>query len=210
MGTRPRRREPRQERSRAMVARILDAGLAVLLEHGYDRASTGRVAACAGISPGSLYQYFEDKHELLAEVIERETERLRTRISGAFVRHLAEASVLEIVRANVVTLLDTFEANAGLLRVLYEQLPPSADAHRTEFKHRVDELMTTALRLRVRGPGGERVDAIAWVLVRAVENVTINYVLDPPAIGRDAVIDELTTLISTYLTGSLEDSARDA
>ena len=183
MSSKPPRRAPRQQRSRAMVERILDAGLAVLVEHGYERAGTGRVAAQAGVSPGSLYQYFADKHELLARVIERETERLRTRISRAFVRHLGEPTPERIVRANVVTLLDTFEANAGLLRVVYEQLPPSADAHRTDFKHRVDELVATALQLQTRG--GERVEAIAWVLVRTVENVAINYVLDPPPLGRD-------------------------
>ena len=202
MTARPRgqvRREPSQQRSRAMVERIITAGHAVLLEHGYERASTGRIAAAAGISPGSLYQYFPDKHAVLTQVIDRYTDRLRTRVSRAFVHNLSAPSPAESVRGSVNALLDAFEANAGLIRVLYEQLPPTADTHRAEFKHRIDELVTTALLLHDRGRSGEPIDAIAWVLVRTVENLTISYVLDPPPLGRETVVDELTRLITGYL-----------
>ncbi|MFR9728362.1 TetR/AcrR family transcriptional regulator [Saccharopolyspora sp. MS10] len=195
---RPMRREPAQERSRAMVARILAAGHAVLLRHGYDRASTGRIAEAAGVSPGSLYQYFPDKHALLGEVIDQHTDRLRTRVSRAFVANLAGRSVVEAVRGNVIALLEAFEQNAGLLRVIYEQLPPAADTRRTDFKHRVDELVTTALLLHGGGRGGQA-DAVAWVLVRTVENLTISYVLDPPGIDRETAVEEITRLLTGYL-----------
>ena len=170
-----------------------------MLEHGYDRASTGRIAAEARVSPGSLYQYFPDKHAVLARVIERSADRLRTRISGAFVNALDRPSLRDAVRANVLALLDAFEANDGLLRVLYEQLPGNADAHRADFERRIDELVTTALLFQNRGRGGAPLDAIAWILVRTVENLTISYVLDRPPIGRDTVAEEVTTLITGYL-----------
>lgn len=195
----PERRQPRQQRSREMVDRIIDAGHTVMLEHGYDRASTGRIAAEARISPGSLYQYFPDKHAVLARVIERSADRLRTRISSAFVSALDTPSLRDGVRANVLALLDSFEANDGLLRVLYEQLPRNADTHRADFERRIDELVTTALLFQNRGRGGEPLDAIAWILVRTVENLTISYVLDRPPIGRDTVVEEITTLITDYL-----------
>ncbi|GAB2675493.1 TetR/AcrR family transcriptional regulator [Saccharopolyspora gloriosae] len=195
---RPVRREPRQERSRAMVERILDAGHAVLLEHGYDRASTSRIAAAAEISPGSLYQYFPDKHVLLAQVIDRSTDRMHARISSAFVGNLAGGSLTGAVRGNVLALLDAFEENAGLVRVLHEQLPPAADTRRGDFKQRIDELVTTTLLLHDGGRGG-RVDAVAWVLVRTVEYLTISYVLDRPRIDRDTVVDEITGLLTGYL-----------
>ncbi len=68
MTTRPPspRRTPRQDRSRAMVDRILDAGQEMLIAHGYDGASTNRIATAAGISPGSLYQYFPNKDAIAA------------------------------------------------------------------------------------------------------------------------------------------------
>jgi AcrR family transcriptional regulator len=67
----PRRRNaPQQQRSRLMVERIVDAGSAVLIQQGYDGATTNRIAEAAGISPGSLYQYFPNKEAIIAEVVE--------------------------------------------------------------------------------------------------------------------------------------------
>ena len=182
-----------------MVERIIDAGHTVMLEHGYDRASTGRIAAEARISPGSLYQYFPDKHAVLTRVIERSTDRLRTRVSRAFVNTLDAPSLRDGVRANVLALLDAFEVNDGLLRVLYEQLPRNADTHRADFERRIDELVTTALLFQNRGRGGEPLDAIAWILVRTVENLTISYALERPPIERATVVEEITTLVTDYL-----------
>lgn len=63
--TRP-RKLPKQERSRVTVEAILDATALVLVREGYDRASTKRVAGVAGVSIGSLYQYFPNKESLVA------------------------------------------------------------------------------------------------------------------------------------------------
>jgi AcrR family transcriptional regulator len=64
MPRRPRttpRKKPRQQRSQDTVECILDATARVLCATGYDRASTNRVAMAAGVSVGSLYQYFPSK-----------------------------------------------------------------------------------------------------------------------------------------------------
>ncbi len=60
-----------------MVERIIAAGQTVLLRDGYEKASTNRVAGEAGISPGSLYQYFPDKESVLAAVIDRHAAMLK-------------------------------------------------------------------------------------------------------------------------------------
>lgn len=59
------RKEPQQERSRQMREDILAASVRVLRKEGALRFTTPRVAAAAGISVGSLYQYFPNKHALL-------------------------------------------------------------------------------------------------------------------------------------------------
>lgn len=193
-----------------MVERILDAGRSVLLERGYEGASTNRVAAAAGISPGSLYQYFPDKGALLAEVLDRYVDGLEARISRAFLGTLGAPTSPESVRHNVVTLLDAFGEHPGLLRVLVEQLPRSGGSRRAGFARRIDELAATALRSHHAGshhagsrrPGGRRpVDAVAWIVVRTVEHVTISYVLEQPPIAREALVDELTELVVGYLNG---------
>ncbi|HWN32402.1 MAG TPA: helix-turn-helix domain-containing protein, partial [Pseudonocardia sp.] len=65
-----------------MVERIIDAATRVLSEHGYDGASTNRIAATAGISSGSLYQYFPNKDAIVTAVLERFSDQLVARIDA--------------------------------------------------------------------------------------------------------------------------------
>ena len=64
------RRRPRQARAQATVDAIIQATARVLIEDGYDRASTNRIAQAAGVSIGSLYQYFPSKEALVAALVE--------------------------------------------------------------------------------------------------------------------------------------------
>ncbi|HVN27197.1 MAG TPA: helix-turn-helix domain-containing protein, partial [Candidatus Binataceae bacterium] len=70
------RKSASQERSRATVDALLEATARVLIKEGYDRASTNRIAEVAGVSIGSLYQYFPSKEALVAAVIDRHTEEI--------------------------------------------------------------------------------------------------------------------------------------
>src|SRR5260370_17574340 len=67
----PRRKAPSQERARATVDAILEATARVLVADGFDGASTNRIAQTAGVSVGTLYQYFPSKESLVAELIDR-------------------------------------------------------------------------------------------------------------------------------------------
>ena len=62
---------PRQARSIDTVHAILDAGIQVLEREGVELFSTNRVAEVAGVSPGSLYQYFANKEMILTGIVER-------------------------------------------------------------------------------------------------------------------------------------------
>ena len=66
-----RRRMPRQARSLHTVDVILTAAAQVLVERGYAKTSTNHVAKIAGVSIGSLYQYFRNKDELILAVVDR-------------------------------------------------------------------------------------------------------------------------------------------
>ena len=70
------RKSASQERSRATVDALLEATARVLLKEGYDRASINRIAEVAGVSIGSLYQYFPSKEALVAAVIDRHTREI--------------------------------------------------------------------------------------------------------------------------------------
>ena len=62
------RKKPKQKRSKLMVNNILEASIRVLKQHPYHQFTTNRVAEAAGISIGSLYQYFPNKQSILLEL----------------------------------------------------------------------------------------------------------------------------------------------
>lgn len=66
------KRSPQQRRSRDRVDRIIRAAAQIIITDGYTRFSTNAVAAKAGVGIASVYEYFDDKHDLLVAVLERE------------------------------------------------------------------------------------------------------------------------------------------
>ncbi|MBE9373749.1 TetR/AcrR family transcriptional regulator [Saccharopolyspora sp. HNM0983] len=71
-----RRRMPKQQRSRELVGRILSTAGELFAERGYAETTTNAVADRAGVSVGSLYQFFADKDEILTALQEEWTTRL--------------------------------------------------------------------------------------------------------------------------------------
>ncbi len=65
------RKKPVQKRSRLMVDSIIEATGKVIAEEGLDAVTTNRVAEIAGISNGSLYQYFHDRNDLIEALLEK-------------------------------------------------------------------------------------------------------------------------------------------
>ena len=100
------RREPNQRRSRERVERILAAAAALIAEKGSDAMRMGEVAAKAGVSVGSLYQYFPDK----AAIIRRLAERYNAEGQACIQAALATPRSMKELRAAFMGLVDTYYA----------------------------------------------------------------------------------------------------
>jgi AcrR family transcriptional regulator len=70
------RKNPKQERSQTLVGAVLEASARILDLNGYARLTTNKVAELAGVSIGSLYQYFPGKDALMAAVLERHVNQI--------------------------------------------------------------------------------------------------------------------------------------
>jgi AcrR family transcriptional regulator len=99
------RKSPVQARSSASVDAIHQATIQVLLAVGKERLTTTRVAARAGVSVGTLYQYFPNKSSLLQSVLRKHLESVTRAVEevcashkGAPLHHMAEALVAEFFR----------------------------------------------------------------------------------------------------------------
>ena len=64
------RKRPQQQRSRELVQALIDATAKVIQQQGLDNTTTARIAEAAGVSVGSLYQYFGDKESLIEALME--------------------------------------------------------------------------------------------------------------------------------------------
>jgi AcrR family transcriptional regulator len=122
------RKVPTQERSKRMIATILDAAEKVMVRVGYETFTTNHVAEEAGISVGSVYQYFPDKHALVAYLLEHQ---VRT-IAGLAIASMMSRSAPLTLRQFAVSFLreqiDRSLDRAGLLtamRPLVEELAMS-------------------------------------------------------------------------------------
>ncbi len=116
------RKSPTQSRSAETVAVIVEAAARVLEERGFEGFNTNIIAERAGVSIGSLYQYFRNKDSLLASLIEREAEPFLSTLQQipadisfqAALRTLIEASVQQQMRRpELARLLDFAERQAS-------------------------------------------------------------------------------------------------
>jgi AcrR family transcriptional regulator len=183
-----------------MVTRILDACQQTLIEHGYDGASTNRIAATAGISPGSLYQYFPNKDAIVAAVIDRYSDEVTSRVAAQVAGQLDQPAAAA-ARIMLATLLDALDVHPQFLRTVVEQVPRlDFTGKLSAFEQRISDMITAYLMLhRDTVRSGMPLDAAAWILVRTVEHLTVRYVLDRPPIPREHFLDELTQLSLNYL-----------
>ena len=192
-----------QGRSRATVDALIEATARILIKEGYDRASTNKIAAMAGVSIGSLYQYFPSKEALMAAVIERHTQDLSQVARDAFVK-VAELPIEIAARELVKAGIDGHRVNPKLHRVLDEQVP------RTGQLERVDAVVQNAcmsFRDYLEAHRDEidvaDLDLAAFILVTTLEALTHSAVLHRPDLVADervgAFVEEATRLVLRYL-----------
>ena len=182
-----------------MVAAILEGAARVFVRSGYARATTNRIAEAAGISVGSLYQYFPSKDAIAVELLRRYRETLL----GLVHRHLEQAqdsSLESVVRALVGAILRAEGIDPGLHRVLVEQvLRTSARAEMIGFEEKVEGIVADAIRAAGGRLYAQAPDVTAFVLVRAVLGTVHSAVVDRPAVNGPALEAELTRLVVRFL-----------
>lgn len=111
--------EPRQERSRESLRKLLKAAAEVLGQHGLDGTTIPRIADHAGLTPGAVYRRFHDKDALLEAailgILERQKERIRTSTTPTTAVRIPLAVLAEQAIGGMVTV---YRAHAPLLRAM--------------------------------------------------------------------------------------------
>lgn len=112
------RKRPRQARSAVTVDAIFEATIQVLLVEGMHRLTTTRVAERAGVSVGTMYQYFPHKQALLYALNERYLDRLAQRVEAVCLRHHG-VTTPAMVEALVTAYWEAKTERSDVTRALY-------------------------------------------------------------------------------------------
>lgn len=199
------RKSASQERSRATVEALVEATARILVKEGFDKASTNRIAEVAGVSVGSLYQYFPSKEALVAAVVDRHqqeiTETVRSELADVFVLPVEEA-----VRQLVAVAVRAHRVDPRLHNVLAEQIPRVGKLENlATFNRENFALFKTYLEGHTDELRVDDLELASFICVTTIEALTHNAVLHHSKTlsdeAMDKLIDEGARLISGYLMG---------
>jgi len=190
------RKEPCQARSRATVEFIVRAGARVLGDRGWTGFTTNEVAEVAGVSIGSIYQYFPDKRALMDAIRRRHLDDVL-----AVLRDVDRCGqplnqrVDDLVRGMIAA----HSIHPALHRVLLDEVPGDAgtrSAHRAfqaEYRERYRALVAMSGRADEAAA-----DVVVQVLSAAVEGV-IHSAARTGTLKSPALKRELVRMIHAYL-----------
>jgi len=172
MSSSGRRRIPMQSRSRQKVDAILDGAAQVLVQVGFEKASTNRIARASGVSIGTLYQYFDCKEAVCDALAERTVERVLNNLTQALAPARDFEGVFEALRRRAAESLPTTPA---LLRLLSE-VPESGMRVRLDAaKPVIAELLVRAMKRQSDSfPGLVDLEDTAMILVNAGEGLLLS------------------------------------
>lgn len=196
------RKTASQERSRLTVASLLDATARILVREGFDKASTNRIAAVAGVSVGSLYQYFPSKEALVAALIDRHNQQVMGAVRGELAEALGKP-VEDAVRRLVAIAVKAHRIDPKLHRVLSEQIPRVGRLEKmATFNREYFELFGAYLEGRRDEIHATDLELAAFVCVTSIEALAHNAVLHHGLVSDEAtasLVDEATRLVVGYL-----------
>ena len=194
------RKTPRQARSRATVDALLEATTRVLAEQGYERTTTNRIAQVAGVSVGSLYQYFPNKDAIITGLVDRHVERLR-RLFAETLLGVADAPLEVAAGALVHAVVAIHRAHPALNRVVLEQVPRMGLTHTVDaFDDFAVQLIAGYMRRRADELRPKNLELAAWVLMRTLQPLVHAAVRQGPERFDDPeFLAETTALIVGYL-----------
>jgi AcrR family transcriptional regulator len=196
------RKNASQDRSRATVEALVEATARILVKEGFDKASTNRIAEAAGVSVGSLYQYFPSKEALVVAVIDRHNQETMRLVRSAL-NEVAGQPVERVIPKMVAVAIQAHRINPKLHRVLTEQIPRTGQLENVEafnreyfslFRNYLDNCSDT---LRPKDLG-----LATYLCVTSMEAVVHNAVLRNEKLTDEqaqALVNDVSRMIVGYL-----------
>lgn len=195
------RKVPQQQRAQFTVDCILKAAESIILKSGYDAATTNNIAEVAGVSIGSLYQYFASKEAIAAALVESAVMNATEVLRDCLIENMAkplEKSAREIIRTILETRkkysfiflrlprevpkLGRLSRNVTTEKFLYNTIRAYYQHHRTEIK--VEDLEVAMF-------------VAEHIIVGSIDAYLDN---NAPVVTDDQLVEQLSDAFVKYLT----------
>lgn len=196
------KKQPVQARARATVDTLLEATTRILASEGYEAVTTNRVAEVAGVSIGSLYEYFPNKQSLVAAALARVMREIAAEVTQSLRTALA---LPEQPRAGIDywmrAMMQALDRRRALLRVALREvpflweIPEVRDLHDT-LQHIAQEGRHKSQRV----VHFEDPEASTYLLMTMVWSAILQAVLyAPPHLSRERLVRTLVDMVLKLL-----------
>jgi AcrR family transcriptional regulator len=198
------RRQPRQQRGKDRVQKILAAAAIVFEEVGYSAATTHLIAAKAGTAIGSLYQFFPDKAAIFQAMELYHVDRVKTMWAKASVVDLAQQSLRSTIHLLVQSVIEIFDDPVS--RVVFIQFFESREIFQAiddSFTQEAIEFMAGILKQR--NPQLSQAQLLAEVCVHSSNALILQMLRSHDAIHVQQLTQQTEDLIVSYLESYVGD-----
>ena len=189
------RREPKQQRSRQTVEAVREAVQRVVRRHGAGAITTNRVAEAAGISIGSLYQYFPNKQAIFMALHDRHVDKVRHVIERT-IAHCTSASLEEFTRELVEGLANVHSEDAELHELVSVAVPGGANGFKSALQAVFEQVISPTKQDRYTP---EETKRMLFVLPHMVEALVHGVAHQTQAVSRGRAKDEAIRTVAVYL-----------
>ncbi len=193
------RRRPKQRRAVETVNAVLDTVIRILKREGFAALTTNRIAEVAGVSIGSLYQYFPDKQAIFAALHKRHIDEIDHLLAATLMEH-AGSPLDRLMRALVEAMVDAHTQDPELYELLAATVPHRAAGTR-DFAIRLHGAFLHAISSRLKKPKKRReLEKTAFIVTHMVESLSHGVVLRrPPGLSLAEAKEEAARAVLAYL-----------
>ncbi len=192
-------KKPKQKRSKVTVDSILEASKIVIKKSGFDKFNTNHIAEVAGVSIGSLYQYFKNKESILEVLLHRELEKNREALDR-LIDPKSDLSVDEIVEKIVFYFVDNWKEKGVFGKILFQFVPDIMDF--SLFKSvdkQIIPLIKEKIALSNQPMNQENIDYALFLIIQNVRSTIYLTNTHYQELDKNIVKKELAIMISSYL-----------
>lgn len=194
------RKDPKQERSKSTVDAIFGAVTHILNKDGVDHLTTNKIAEVAGVSVGSLYQYFKNKESIYEGILLRLINNNLERLEKILKETKSDVKIRDIIELIIRTQFESFQKMDKVASVLLEYAPKVLPAsHFKKVDERIIAFLVEQVKIHNVKIRPQNQEAAFFVCSQAVRSVILMTFVSKPSDEREVYINELIDMLTIYL-----------